>query len=348
MGQPLANDDISLLRCVGCGQSLREAASAPGEWPRLAGEIGHSCLECSQCRERYPITTDGIPIIWTRELRQCVLDEVASNTALSANIAVYNHVSDDYARYWRKDSHFARRMREAARQSLGLDDSARPGHEIRHLDIGCGPGHVLHWLCDLPSKQYALDVSLANLRNARASSRAFAVLGSADCLPFRDGAFDLVTESSVLHHIEKWDSAVREFARVCAADGGLVIDWEPSRESKEWSRLAIALFELRWYPYMLLSHFSSRKFWFRDPQTAKLTFEAAEIHNKANTGLPVDRLLELLEGEKMKARAIRSPDEHLAPKARMPWQEMLLHLLSGHNPLSARYGWFSVVGRRGA
>lgn len=354
MGQRIAHDDLSLLRCVECGQGLEETPCGGCDWSNFgAGPVADCCLQCVRCKTRFPITADGIPVLWTAELRECMVANApsatplsANATPLSANVSVYNHVSDDYARYWRKETRNARRMRNAVLQALGLQHLGQVNRQLRHLDVGCGPGHVLQWLDDIPARQYALDVSLANLRNVKSRTRAFVVLGSADCLPFRDGAFDLVTEASVLHHIEAWDKAVSEFARVCAEGGGLIIDCEPSRESKRWSRMAVGLFELRWYPYKWLSYVSARKFWFRDTKTARLTFEAAEIHNKPNTGLPLPELALMLEKLDLVVRAVRSPDEHLDPKGRLPWQEMLLHALSGHNPLNPEYGWFTVIARR--
>lgn len=96
---------------------------------------------------------------------------------------------------------------------------------------------------------------------------------------------------------------------------------------------------------MLLSFVTRRKFWFRNVKTARMTFERAEIHNRPNTGLPVEEMASLLEAHGLQVDIVRSPDERLEPKGWMSWQEMILHAASGHNPFSAKYGWFTLVAR---
>lgn len=351
---PVPPSLLDVLACVACRAPLRASNQRTSRWPALEAQLAAGALACSACGAEYPITSDGIPIVWTAALQSCLLRESSQDSALGANIQVYDRVSSDYARYWRKDSKNARRVLSAVAAACPAlaGSGGTPGPDSgalrRHLDVGCGPGHVLHWLAELPTEQFALDVSLSNLRNARASTRAHVVLGSADCMPFRDGAFHLVTESSVLHHIEHWRQTVAEFMRVTAPDGGLIIDCEPSVEAKRWNRTAIAIFEARWYPYMLASLFSRRKFWFRDVRTAQMNFEQAEIHNRPNTGLPVDAIESQIRAGGFSTTAVRSPDERLRPRGWLSWQEMILHGVSGHNPFSSRWGWFTMVARRDA
>ena len=349
----LPAERLALLRCVSCDARgpLEEVAREAGTRAasRIDGGLAPTSLRCTICARRYPITADGIPIVWTDELRRCLSETGPSaSSPMSANVSVYDHVSDDYAAHWRQQTRNARRVQAAARRALNGNGAAAKQPTLRHLDVGCGPGHVLHWLAEFGAQQCAVDVSLSNLRNVRKTTGAFVVLGSADRLPLADGTFDLVTESSVLHHVERWEEAVAELARCCAPGGGVVIDSEPSRESKRWNRLATAVFEMRWYPYVLLSYVSPSKFWFRDARTARLTFERAEIHNRPNTGLPVKQMVDILESAGMRVEAVPSPDEQLEPKAWITWQEMLLHTLSGHNPLNPKWGWVTVVAHRPA
>ncbi len=342
MTQQTISHHTELLRCVRCFAGLHSIARESRTWDELKEPLHEMCLACSGCSTVYPVSADGIPLIWTEALQRC-FQSSDTDSPLSANMSVYDDVSDDYAAHWRQDTRNSGRMKSAVSAALEQRDSSTP---LRHIDVGCGPGHVLHWTEDLKADRFALDVSLSNLRNTLRGTGAFVVLGSADCIPFKDGVFDLVTQSSVLHHIERWEQAVTEMARICTAGGGLVIDCEPSRESKDWSRLATFVFQSRWYPYKLMSFFSARKFWFRDIERARLTFEQAEIHNRPNTGLPVDRIETLLRDAGFSVRVVRGPDERLEPKGRLSWQEMILHSLSGHSPFNSRYGWFTLVGSK--
>lgn len=337
---------IDMLRCPRCRGRIAKTARPAASPFALKTPLGDYMLKCNQCRTAYPVTDDDIPILWTEELRQFLLDGEVESSSIAANAAVYDQVSDSYDQYWRKESILPARMRYVVGGCLAsLDSDHKPVH---HLDFGCGPGHVINWLDQFDLYSVGLDVSLSNLRNTRKNSGAQVVLASADAMPFEDGAFELVTESSVLHHIKQWDKAIHEAARVCAADGVIFLDCEPSRQSKDWSKLASFVFELRWYPYVFLSRFRKDKFWYRDVKTARIMFESVEIHNLANTGLEVDRAVDILQEHGFKTLAVRSPDRRMRPGEPLPWQERVLHLLSLHNPFDSRYGWFSTLATRGA
>lgn len=108
-------------------------------------------------------------------------------------------------------------------------------HTTRLLDIGCGRGTVLRALddqlaCDVPP--VGLDFSRAALSLAQRDEHnpqrhAGLVEASAISLPFRDGAFNLVTCGYVVKHLD--DDGVRslfiEVLRVLEP-GGLGVVWE--------------------------------------------------------------------------------------------------------------------------
>lgn len=112
---------------------------------------------------------------------------------------------------------------------LPLDDA----HRV--LDVGCGSGRSLVGLAPhLPDdcRVVGLDVfddrvilgngpQLARANGARAGIDVSPVAGDASRLPFRDGAFDVVTVCRVAHDIPKdrRDAAFDELRRVCADDG---------------------------------------------------------------------------------------------------------------------------------
>lgn len=89
----------------------------------------------------------------------------------------------------------------------------------RILDAGCGIGLLGRLYPDLGL--VGLDASMPLLREVT-TGYAMLVEGSAEALPFRDGAFDVVIALNMLHHVVSPEKAVREFARVLRPGGTLV------------------------------------------------------------------------------------------------------------------------------
>lgn len=346
---------LNLLKCVECGAyALSVKKNVHSNWTDYDFHSGDFCLICDNCRIRFPITDDGIPILWTSQIKAFLKDEkkIDSNErALFANIRHYNRISDNYSVNFRRDDSLAKRIKVGAALLLPALSNAESTamNDKYHLDMGCGPGHVLEWLSGITNKQIGLDVSLANLRNARKSTGAFVVLGDATNMPFRDNVFSLVSESSVLHHIFDWKKAVSECCRVCSkADGGILYDSEPTFESLSFSLLARFIFEIRWPAYKILSYFSSKKIHFRNIALAKEYYQTAEVHNQPGRGFFVKEIVDAFNSSDFAIEVFLSPNEDLHKRQTVPWKEaswkrIVLHLLSGHNPLLSKYGSFTLL-----
>jgi SAM-dependent methyltransferase len=110
-----------------------------------------------------------------------------------------------------------------------LDDSG--GRQLRMLDAGCGSGGMTRYLeryghvCGIDLAREA--TSLAKQRGLTQLARA-----SVSAIPFRDGAFDIVTSFDVLYHLNVHDdrSALDEIHRVLKPGGVALIrlpafDW---------------------------------------------------------------------------------------------------------------------------
>jgi SAM-dependent methyltransferase len=85
------------------------------------------------------------------------------------------------------------------------------------LDVGCGDGYLCRrYLQDAISPRVqGLDLSTGRLRFAASTSPGGRfVAGRIDRIPFRDGAFPLVSAVEVIEHIEDPAPALREIARV--------------------------------------------------------------------------------------------------------------------------------------
>ncbi len=97
---------------------------------------------------------------------------------------------------------------------------------LRVLDAGCGAGAHSAALLDRGALVTGLDKSPGLLAVARDRLGADVPLHQADLagpLPFVDGAFDLILASLVLHYLPDWQPTLREFHRVLAPGGRLVI-----------------------------------------------------------------------------------------------------------------------------
>ena len=100
----------------------------------------------------------------------------------------------------------------------------------RVLDVGCGPGRYLERLgagqrC---SGLIGLDLSEGMVREARQRLTPLPVasatlVGDAQALPFPDGSFNAVLAMHMLYHVPDIARAASELARVCQAQGVVLI-----------------------------------------------------------------------------------------------------------------------------
>jgi SAM-dependent methyltransferase len=110
----------------------------------------------------------------------------------------------------------------------GRFGAAVPGTRLRILDVGCGTGQSRRIYLDRSSRYAGIDLSLGALHLAR---RRFAdsswLQADALRLPFRDGSFDVVAFSSVLHHVGDRRTALAEASRVLRP-GGSAFAFDPN------------------------------------------------------------------------------------------------------------------------
>src|SRR5262249_33321929 len=104
------------------------------------------------------------------------------------------------------------------------------------LEAGCGPGILTEWLVAHGAGVVAFDASAEMVRLARERNGSTARIELADLaqpLTFApDATFDIVVASLVLHYVEDWTAALREFNRVLNPAGKVVLSTH--HPTKDW------------------------------------------------------------------------------------------------------------------
>ena len=125
--------------------------------------------------------------------------------------------------------HDERTARQALREVESLlGRRLRAGERV--LDAGCGTGYLAAGLRRARPDVLVVgsDLSAGMLGNARDAGAGPLVQADATRLPFGDGAFDVVAARGVLHHLPDVAAALREWRRVLAPDGAVVLLSEPT------------------------------------------------------------------------------------------------------------------------
>ena len=112
---------------------------------------------------------------------------------------------------------------EYAEQILPLVDTHLAGAR-RVVDVGCGEGQVARRIAALGADVVGIDPTSAQIReaNARAGGPRYARAHAA-ALPIPSESVDAVVACLVLEHIEPFEPAIDEIARVLAPDGLFVL-----------------------------------------------------------------------------------------------------------------------------
>ncbi len=90
------------------------------------------------------------------------------------------------------------------------------------LDIGCGGGLLTNYLAKVGHKVTGIDLSESSLRIARqgdSTQNVHYACANAYCLPFENGAFDVVAAMDVLEHVEEPSLLLAEASRVLKPNG---------------------------------------------------------------------------------------------------------------------------------
>jgi SAM-dependent methyltransferase len=94
----------------------------------------------------------------------------------------------------------------------------------RVLDVGCGEGQVSRRIAGLGAEVVGVDPTAAQIRTAKARGGAVQFMRArSEQLPSPDGSFDAVVLCLALEHVDPFESAIREVARVLAPGGRFLL-----------------------------------------------------------------------------------------------------------------------------
>ena len=153
-----------------------------------------------------------------------------------ANVVYHDWEAETYDDKWSisYDERCISYARDIFDQAVGAD-SWQPVD--RALEVGGGTGFFLLNLMQsgVARRGTITDISAGMVDRAVRNGRDLGLdvcgnVADVECLPFDDGAFDLVVGHAFLHHIPDVDVALREIVRVLKPGGRFVICGEPTRK----------------------------------------------------------------------------------------------------------------------
>lgn len=118
-----------------------------------------------------------------------------------------------------------------------LIEALHPRPTDRVLDVGCGSGQFAVAIAPRVAEVVGMDLTPAMLDKARAHQAQAGVANvtwqeaDSTALPVADGAVDIVTSRSMLHHAADPAATLKEMRRACAVGGRIaVLDLTPAPE----------------------------------------------------------------------------------------------------------------------
>jgi ubiquinone/menaquinone biosynthesis C-methylase UbiE len=153
------------------------------------------------------------------EQRERVREATPDTDLVSWNEAMVERY--DIERYYERSHPLVRRLERQRLDVLVAMAAAKPGDRV--LEVGCGAGHVLERFEGVMRTGIDLSAGMLTRIRRRLGDAVTLARGSADALPFADGAFDVVVCTEVLEHVPDPAGVVAELMRVAGPAGRVVV-----------------------------------------------------------------------------------------------------------------------------
>jgi|SRR3989304_8897977 len=127
---------------------------------------------------------------------------------------------------WEKEEYYklaergSRNVRHPAMKLLGKIIRS----SLRILDLGCGEGTRLNYLCKNPDSCVGVDISSKAVEIAKKKYARISFLNAnLEKLPLKDESFDLVYSAFVLEHLDQPERVINEAVRVLKKGGRMLL-----------------------------------------------------------------------------------------------------------------------------
>jgi 2-polyprenyl-3-methyl-5-hydroxy-6-metoxy-1,4-benzoquinol methylase len=114
-------------------------------------------------------------------------------------------------------------IRERLHRVIEYVRDRRASSGERALDVGCGAGQLLDAMLEHGYGAHGTDIAFGMAVTSRESRPSPLTQSSADALPYRTGAFGLVTALGLIEYVPHPEDALREMQRVLAPGTHLVV-----------------------------------------------------------------------------------------------------------------------------
>lgn len=183
-------------------------------------------LRCSGCDSTYPLVRD-VPLLFPRSKISAVVD----GTELDMS-SVRDTYDKAYTEGGIMGTEVDKEYDEATKRGLLAYGGSLSGKRV--LDLGTGVGRLWDYVAK-DAQGYALDLSPVGAAAAARRRPSLVVSASVgECLPYRDGFFDLVVAADTLEHAFDPRKVLSEVHRVLKPDGVFAASLPVPDSLKRW------------------------------------------------------------------------------------------------------------------
>lgn len=155
-------------------------------------------------------------------MKQVTISSVPDNT-LSNFYDKY-----DYMSFWNGRNYENNADEIAVSRLLSIVTKNQQAKNLNFIDIGCGPGRMVHIYEPLCKEITLLDSSIDQLKeaqgNVKEKNKLKTVLANAQKIPLKDGQYDALLCLRVFHYISNPEEVFKEMNRILKPGGYVILE----------------------------------------------------------------------------------------------------------------------------